>query len=193
MINLTEKSLPNTVQVNGRDFPIYTDFRIWLKFLIEFEEWSNGGFKGVLDIRYLFKNDMPKFYSAKNHDDIWEQYGGILSFLNPVNVIPKSTNSSGDKVLYYQYDGDYIYSAFLQQYGIDLLEVEDLHWHKFKALMNGLTKTKMNEIMEYRSYTGEKVKDMDSQYRRIKEIWTPPEVMSEEEKEAEDKFNDYFG
>ena len=51
----------------------------------------------------------------------------------------------------------------------------------------------MNEIMEFRSYTGEKVRDMDSQYRRLKETWIPPEEETEEEKEAEERFNNYFG
>ena len=32
MIDLTEKSLPNTIQVQGRDFSIHTDFRIWMRF-----------------------------------------------------------------------------------------------------------------------------------------------------------------
>ena len=184
MIDLTKKSLPNTVVVDGRDFAIYTDFRIWLRFTMEFEGWKKQGFKGNLDIKYLFKDEIPGFCSP-------EDYNGIFEFAYPQNVIPKGVGAD-EKVLYYEYDGDYIYSAFIGQYGIDLLDVKDFHWHKFVALLNGLTGTKINEIMEFRSYTGEKVKDMDSQYRRLKEIWTPPEEMTEEEKEAEERFNDYF-
>lgn len=184
MIDLTKKSLPNTVVVGGRDFSIYTDFRTWLRFSIEFEEWEQSGFQGLLEIGYLFKDKIPVFECV-------EDYIGILKFAFPRSVVPRNTGETED-VLYFQYDGDYLYSAFMEQYGIDLLETE-LHWHKFNALLKGLNNTKMNEIMEFRSYTGEKVKDMNSQYRRLKELWTPPEEETEEEKEAEERFNNYFG
>lgn len=185
MINLMKKSLPNTIQVGGRDFAIYTDFRTWMRFVTEFESWSANGCRGVLGLEYLFKNELPAFECIKDYD-------GIFEFAFPRNVIPKG-RGSGESVLYFQFDGDYIFSAFMEQYSVDLIEVEDLHWHKFSAMLNGLNNTKLNEIMEYRSYTGEKVKDMDSQYRRMKEIWTPPIELTEEEKEEEEKFNNYFG
>lgn len=186
MIDLTKKSLPDTVKVNGRDFAIYTDYRIWMRFVIEFEAWQKRGFRGIVDIRYLFKNEMPEFTAIKDYD-------GIFDFACPESIIPKKIGSDGENVLFYRYDGDYIYSAFVQQYGIDLLDVEELHWHKFKALLGGLVDTKLTEIMEYRSYTGEKVKNMDAQYRRLKDMWIPPIEMTKEEKEAEERFNNYFG
>lgn len=185
MIDLTEKSLPNTVKVNGRDFAIYTDYRIWMRFVIEFEAWQKQGFKGIVDIKYLFKNEIPEFTAT-------EDYNGIFAFAYPESVVPKRINSDGENVLFYQYDGDYIYSAFLQQYGIDLLDIKELHWHKFRALLSGLVNTRLTEIMEYRAYTGEKIRDMDSQYRRLKDMWMPPVELSEEEKEEEERFNNYF-
>jgi len=36
MIDLTKKVLPNTVMVGGRAFRIDTDYRTWLRFLIEY-------------------------------------------------------------------------------------------------------------------------------------------------------------
>lgn len=48
-------------------------------------------------------------------------------------------------------DTAYIYSAFLDQYGIDLAKVEGLHWWKFMALFDSLDEnTKMYKIMYYR-------------------------------------------
>lgn len=184
MMDLTLKSLPNTIEVRGRDFAVYTDFRIWLRFSIEFNAWRNSGCKGVLNIRYLFMNELPTFESAID-------YTGILEFAFPKSVVPHGS-IDGDQVLFYEYDGDYIYSAFLQQYGIDLLET-DLHWHKFKALLNGLIGTKLNDIMGYRSYTGQSNKNLDIQYRRLKEAWLPPSQETIEDLEEEEKFNNYFG
>lgn len=41
-------------------------------------------------------------------------------------------------VMDYEQDADAIYASFLSEYGIDLLDVEHLHWRKFRALMSGL-------------------------------------------------------
>lgn len=59
------------------------------------------------------------------------------------------------QTLYYEYDGDYIYAAFMQNYKIDLMET-GLHWHKFLALLKGLSGTMLNEIMGYRAYASSK-------------------------------------
>lgn len=186
MIDLTKKSLPNTVTVGNREFSIYTDYRLWLRFSIEFEKWMKAGQRGSFDIRYLFKNELPVFRCL-------EDYGDILRFAFPQTVVPRSERTGGAQVLFYDTDGDYIYAAFLQQYGIDLVDVKELHWHKFKALLSGICEpTKLHEIMGYRSYTGEKVKDMDVQYRRLRDAWMPPYEETEEEKRATEEFDKFF-
>lgn len=49
-------------------------------------------------------------------------------------------------------DAPYIYAAFKEQYGIDLLSQEKLHWWKFLALFESLgEETKMAKIMYYRT------------------------------------------
>lgn len=49
-------------------------------------------------------------------------------------------------------DSEYIYASFMQEYGIDLMEMQGvLHWKKFIALFQGLSdKTKIREIMKIR-------------------------------------------
>lgn len=184
MIDLTKKSLPDIIQIHGRDFPVYTDFWIWMRFCIEFQQWRNFGYKGIVDISYLFSGDIPAFYGL-------EDYVGILNFAFPVCKIPNGL-SDGEQTLYYEYDGDYIYAAFMQNYGIDLMEL-DLHWHKFLALLKGISGTMLNEIMGYRAYTGAKQDKPEQQYRKLKYAWTPIPDETEEEKEAEEEFNQYFG
>lgn len=49
-----------------------------------------------------------------------------------------------------EYDSEYIYAAFLEQYGIDLSDIPYLHWWKFLALFKGLHDCKMTDIMGYR-------------------------------------------
>ena len=80
----------------------------------------------------------------------------------------------------------------MQNYKIDLMET-GLHWHKFLALLKGLSGTMLNEIMGYRAYTGAKQEKPEQQYRKLKYAWTPRPEETEEEKEAEEEFNQYFG
>lgn len=183
MVNLFEKkALQDTVLVGGSAFPIYTDFRVWIRFVNEYEVWMLNGHKGTIDVDYLFKTDVGF--------NCWDDYKGIIDFAYPYSQCPHGESSgSNERILDYAIDSDYIYAAFLSQYRIDLLDIEYLHYHKFKALMNGISKpTRLYEIMSDRSYTGK-----DKEMQKIKNAWTLPVEESEEDKEAEEKFNEYFG
>lgn len=61
---------------------------------------------------------------------------------------------SQDLVFDYEEDSELIYSAFMQTYGIDLIEEQGkLHWFKFKALLNGIPdNTRLTQVIGYRSY-----------------------------------------
>lgn len=140
-MDLTNNSLPNTVRVNGREFSIYTDFRTWMKFANSLKYIKQGH---TADVMYLFKNEHPGRIDFS--EDIKEPRG-ILAFANPQHEIPRG-ESSGVITLDYEIDADLIYSAFLGQYGIDLVDIEELHWHKFLALLRGLNaSTKLHEVM----------------------------------------------
>lgn len=184
MIDLTKRALPDTIEVGGRAFCVHTDFRIWMRFVLDFEAWDKTG---ELDISYLFKDRQPAFRKT-------EDYAGIFAFAWPPCELPR-TDGDGEPVKLYDYrlDSDYIYAAFYQQYHIDLLSAK-LHWHVFRALFLGLTEgTRLHEIMGYRSYTGEKVKTHDEMYRRLRNAWELPVPESEEDRMAEEEFNRYFG
>lgn len=49
-------------------------------------------------------------------------------------------------------DAEYIYASFMQDYGIDLIELQgQLHWRKFSALLSGLRDdTKFKKVLEIR-------------------------------------------
>lgn len=157
MIDLRNRILPNTISVNGGIFSIKTDFREWLKF----GELIQGECK-LSEFHFLFKNDIPKCDFAQE----------LFDFYQNENARPrKSGHGSNTKVVDFILDGEYIYSSFRQQYGINLLK-EDLHWHEFKALFNGLTEsTKMVQIMQMAGY--EKTnKSIENQQQEMKEMWS---------------------
>lgn len=178
MMDLTKRSLPNTVSVGGRDFSIYTDFRLWMRFEIAVGKMRRGD---NIDVSYLFKNDMPSYCDLRE----------LFSFSRPESPLPRQVSHTNVIALDYELDADLIYSAFLGQYGIDLFEVEELHWHKFLALLKGLNdSTVLSKVMGYRSY--EKITDKDrdicEEQRRAWEII----YVSEEEQAELDEFNELF-
>ena len=56
-------------------------------------------------------------------------------------------------VLDFDYDAEYIYTSFMLDYGIDLIDMQGrLHWKKFISLFHGLSEqTKIREVMRIRS------------------------------------------
>lgn len=180
--------LPKAVTVNGRDFFIKTDFRDWLRFDRILSE------KGLERISYadlltVLDSEVPPY-----QDELGELLTKILEFYANQNPCPKNYGGSGSKVLDYHMDSDYIFSAFLGQYGIDLCEIRELHWHKFLALLRGISdNTMLGKIMSYRGYKKAGNKSYEKQMQELKTIWDLPIEYTTEEQEQIDEFNDYFG
>lgn len=89
-----------------------------------------------------------------------------------------------------RYDGDYIYSSFLQAYGIDLFDVQgELHWRKFNALLSGLPEgTKLMEVIKIRKWKpqkGDSAEYKEEMRRLQKDYALPNDVIEEEEYEEE--------
>lgn len=179
MIDLSQKGLPDTVTIWGEPFQVRTDYRVWMRFCLEFEARDR---KQDFDIAYLFRSEIPAIQTQ-------EDLNAVLMFAYPPFVVPNTGGEKeNDKILDYLMDGDYIYAAFLGQYSIDLVETK-LHWHKFRALVNGLNDTtRLYEIMGYRCYTGN-----DKEMVKLRESWKLPVSLTEEEQHKKKEFDDYFG
>lgn len=76
--------------------------------------------------------------------------------------------SSGHKVFDFAQDAGYIYSSFMQCYGIDLLGKDrQLHWWKFIQLFNGLSDdSKIMQIISIRSRPMPKATKYNGEERR---------------------------
>lgn len=168
MIDLTKKALPNTLIVDGKAFSIHTDYRVWMRFMIEAEHN-----KVDFDVSYLFKNEMPKRVSIKD----------LMVFASPKKELPRKIDDNNEIMLDFRLDSDLIYSAFLGQYGIDLVDIEYLHWHKFLALLSGITEgTKLAEVLGYRAYKKETKGDP---YEKMKKAWRIEKETDSDLEEAE--------
>lgn len=177
MIDLTKKGgLPNVVMIDGIPYSVYTDFRLWMRFEIAVSKMQRNE---TIDVSYLFMNDMPERCDL----------GELFVFSRPQNDLPRSKRHSNVVVLDYELDADYIYAAFMSRYGIDLREVENLHWHKFLALLSGLKGELICDIMTWRCY--EKSDAKIDMYAELREAWAIDRVPPQEQ-EARDKFSSYF-
>ena len=171
MIDLRFKGLPDHITVAGSPFLIKTDFRLWLNF----EE--------LLKKPQIKLADMWEYFSGNLYPtDPDETLKALMEFYTNPNSTPHySGQGSNERVVDYIEDGEYIVASFIQAYGIDLTEVDHMHWHKFKALFNSLPEdTQMSKIIGYRSYKKSK-KDAKTIYMEQKKAWSLPTMKREDE------------
>lgn len=173
-----------------------TDFRIGMLFEMLMQDRNiSKKIKVIQAIKLYYPHPEQITNVEKAYDDIvWFYTCGKSDFNNnkkdeEEKTTKKKEKSSKDERIYdYEYDDGYIYSAFLQQYGMDLQEIEYLHWWKFKSMFNALNKdTKIVEIMEYRAIDLGKIKDKDekNRYKKLKKIYSLPDMRTEAQKEAD--------
>jgi len=95
----------------------------------------------------------------------------------------KGKDKGKDKEVYsFRHDDDYIYSAFMQCYGIDLLAIDYMHWWRFRALFRALHDCKFTEIMGYRATETKDMSDgMKNFYRDMQKAYKLPLSLYETE------------
>lgn len=166
-MNLLYESPPDTVNVGGKAYEIYTDFRDWIRFFDMQED------------RELSQRDkllmMLEWYKKKPPIDLLEEsLEALILFASrkekPPDEPGESAQKSTDKVLSWRYDAAYVYAAFLSVYHIDLMTIPQMHWHVFLALFDALPdETPIKQRMGYRSVNLAAVKDQKER-RRIAKI-----------------------
>lgn len=135
--------------------------------------------------------DMDAIEALEVYADIFEKHIQITRAIDEVdrydidgNIMPKKpkdTTNGDDKPLYsIKYDGEYIFSSFMQAYNIDLIEEQGkLHWQKFNALLTGLPDgTKLVEVMKIRAWKpskGENSKEKQKM-RELQEQYALPNI-----------------
>lgn len=173
-MKLTKAILPKSIILsNGKIFEINTDHYYWFRF----SEIIRGKSYLLTDFDFLYKSRNPED-KPSTVEEMQEAYEKLCEFFYEKKEIPRPTgDSDGTRTIDYEIDADLIYSAFMEQYGIDLVSTP-LHWHKVRALLEGLHNTKLNEIMGYRSWrrTGSgKLSDHEREMQKLKMAWSLPD------------------
>ena len=170
---------------------IDTNFRSFILYELLMQDNNFDIYKKIeLSLKIFYKD---AFFGTK--EEIKKAIDGILWFYTLGKSEEKEKNNKKDvkekkqKAIYsYEHDANLIYSAFLSQYGIDLNEIDYLHWWKFKSLFEGLNDdNRICEIMGYRAVDLSKIEDKKQRehYQRLKNKYALPDNRSEEEKEQD--------
>lgn len=163
----------------------------------------NTDFRTVITFELLMQN--PKYsIQAKTYQtlklfypkleqvtDLEKALDNIIWFYGCDNKNKTSQNNENKKekqIYSYEFDNELIYSAFKNQYNLDLEEIECLHWWKFKAMFNGLkSDNRIVEIMGYRAMDLSKIKDKEERkrYRKLQKLYALPDMRTQEQKESD--------
>lgn len=183
-MNILIDPLPETVMVEDKAYKIRTNFRIFILFellwqddSLELEEKLKKSFS------LCYAGDIPRNYEAAANALMWFYKCGKVDNPRKKSVAAKRGKT---RIYSFDYDDDYIYAAFMSQYGINLQRIKYLHWWEFRAMFNSLTNSnEFVKIMEYRSVdlTEDMPAGQKAFYRKMKLIHDLPLPKDEEEKQ----------
>lgn len=117
--------LPDSVEYQGREYPVYTDFRrvlLALKLLGDPNVMPTD--KHRLLAQIMYPDCVPP--------DPWAPLKAFI------RCGRDSKGGNGDRDFDYEQDAAEVYAAFMQVYHIDLLNVPELHWWAFVPLLDGV-------------------------------------------------------
>lgn len=180
-MNILVDLVPTTVNIDNKEYEINSDFRTSILFELLMQDGTIEEDDKILMALQLYYPDIPENIKKAIEQMLWFYRCG-----KDVSSSKGNGKSKGVTQIYsFEYDDDYIYAAFLDQYNIDLQDIEYLHWWKFKAMFKSLKDDNMIvKIMGYRSMDLSKVKDKEQKayYKRMQKLYEIPISKDEQNK-----------
>jgi hypothetical protein len=143
-MNVLTDTLPSTVNIGGKEYPINTDFRAGIAFemLMTAQEEIEKNVAKILAL--YFPKQIP--------DDLLGAFRAVELFYCRGELPQKKEKPGKEKVAYsFEVDGEAILADFWRYYNIDLSQ-EGLHWWTFRALLYGLPeKSEFKQRIYYRT------------------------------------------
>ena len=155
-MNIFYEDLPETLEINGKEYPIITDFREWIRFSDMLKSDLQSQYK-LEFLAEMFLEDIPDLYTEEDVEEVMDSITSFLSlealefpdqYLDASEKTEQSDEEPEDveyenavekKAIYYEQDAPYIISAFRREYQMDLLSVPYMHWWEFRMLLDGLS------------------------------------------------------
>lgn len=182
--NMLIDKLPKTVMISGAEVPIETNFRTGILFELMMQDDTVDDIQKILCALDMFYGARPFKVNEAIDQILWFYSAG--KEWRKDNEQSSGAGGGARRIYSFEYDDDYIYSAFLSQYGIDLQNIKYLHWWKFKAMFHGLSEDQeIVKIMGYRGMkiTGSMSKDQRRFYKRMQSLYALPIPKDEQEKQ----------
>lgn len=151
-MNVFYEELPEALEINGREYPVITDFREWIRFSDMLKSDIPPEFK-LEFLSEMFLEEVPDLYTEDGIEEVMDAITSFLSLSGTEfpDISSDEANSEEEseeveyeeqrakKAIYYEQDAPYIISAFRREYQIDLLSVPYMHWWEFRMLLDGLS------------------------------------------------------
>ena len=176
-------------QITPNGYKIKTSYKQGIKFelLMQDKDLSKEEKIELALNLFYFEQDLKEI---KTTNEIEKRVEDIIWFYKcgkKEETSQKNGKNKQKQIYSYEFDDNKIYSAFIQQYNVDLQTV-NLHWWQFKSLFESLTEeTQIVQIMGYRALDITKIKDKKEKkkYKELQEIYKLPDMRTEEEKEED--------
>ena len=151
-MNVFYEELPEALEINGREYPVITDFREWIRFSDMLKSDIPQEFK-LEFLSEMFLEEVPDLYTEDGIEEVMDAITSFLSLSGTEfpDISSDEANSEEEseeveyeeqrakKAIYYEQDAPYIISAFRREYQIALLSVPYMHWWEFRMLLDGLS------------------------------------------------------
>lgn len=185
-MNILTDTLPDFVDIGGVKYKVLTDFRIWMEFdrIMHLKDISAKD-KAMMVLKLCIDKEKNRVMPG----DAMDIMSGLCEFYLCGKKRDTRRTKNTERVIDYAKDSACIYSAFLTQYGIDLLSIPYMHWYVFCALFEGLEEPRMLiKIMKIRASNPEDVQNAEKRkyLKRMKEFYS----VSDTENACEDEIAD---
>lgn len=141
MINILYEPFPNSINADGKEFRILTDFREWLRFAEMLSDKTISEEERASLCGIWFEPEAEHITAG--------MVAGLIGFLRGDGLDPDPPEPEEDEdsaepelpkppVLDFGIDAKFILGDFRRFYNIDLLRVEYLHWWEFLSLLRAL-------------------------------------------------------
>ncbi len=167
-MNLFYEDYPTAVCVEGREIPIVTDFREIIKLIDMLKTEDMNPREKMYFLLQYFQEQPEDFEKAV---EALTDFVTMKEFYDQSMEEYEPEEESGDEsprkdVYSFSIDYPFIFSAFLQDYRINIRTIQYMHWWEFRMLFSGLSEsTEIKQRIMYRSTDLSKVKDKEERKR----------------------------
>ncbi len=171
-MNILTDELPRSIEVDGKEYAINSNFRDCLRIILAFEDPELTDVEKQIVLLQNLYVTIPKNTAVAISQGIKFLDGGR-------DEQEGEQNESSPRVYSFSKDADFIFAAFNQTHKIDLSDTEYLHWWKFIALFMDLgSDTVFCNLTSLRKRvkTGKASKEERSAAKEMGDIFEIPET-----------------